>query len=175
MLVSANQLRKESNISVDDDEYLIGPARSVEANHIEVPKGDIITAEENNENRRKTIAAKGLEPAEFAFERAIGKNDSLYSNFVELLALTKRKVGRICLLENGKRTGFATGFMVAENWLLTNWHVFKDAALAEDSEVHFFYEYNTLGHPQSPVVFKFDTSKFEHLICGAPRRFGSNK
>lgn len=165
MLVSAQQLRKESNIGVDDDEYLLEPLKTREtktAETIEPPKGVITTNEQNNENRRKTIAAMSQEPAEFAFERAIGKNDSLYSNFVELIALTKRKVGRIVVIENGKRTGFATGFMVSGSWMLTNWHVFRHVEMAEESEVHFFYEYNTLGHPLAPVVFKFDTSKFEN-------------
>jgi endonuclease G len=50
--------------------------------------------------------------------------------------------------------------MVSDRLLLTNWHVFKNASMAEESEVHFFYEYNAHGHPIPPVIFKFDTAKF---------------
>jgi endonuclease G len=106
------------------------------------------------------ISAKGFEPTEFAYERAIGINDSLYSNFTELIALTKRKVGRIVNIEDERKTGYATGFMVSECLLLTNWHVFKTAQMAKESEVHFFYEYDVHGHPQTPVIFKFDINKF---------------
>lgn len=122
-----------------------------------------ITEEENKrrkENRKDMIASKTAEPVDFAYERAIGNNDSLYSNFIELIALTKKKVARIVIKENGKRTGFATGFMVSKNLMLTNWHVFQTKEMATSSEAHFFYEYDNLGHPIDPVIFKMDESKF---------------
>lgn len=125
-----------------------------------IPQGDILSTEENLRRRREMIEAKAFEPSEFAFERAIGANDSLYSNFTELLALTKRKVGRIVVIEAGKRTGFGTGFMVSKNLLLTNWHVFQTKEMAAESEVHFFYEYDALGHPASPAIFKLDAERF---------------
>jgi endonuclease G len=122
-----------------------------------------VTEEENQkrkENRKDMIASKTAEPVDFAYERAIGNNDSLYSNFVELIALTKRKVARIVIKENDKRVGFATGFMVSKNLMLTNWHVFQSKEIATSSEAHFFYEYDNLGHPIDPVIFKMDDSKF---------------
>ncbi len=124
-----------------------------------IPK-NILGDEVNRQKRKEMIASKAFEPEAFAYERAIGKNDSLYSNFTELIALTKRKVGRIVIIQDGKRQGFATGFMVSSTLLLTNWHVFENAEMAEESEVHFFYEFNTQGQPQSPVIFKFDNSRF---------------
>ncbi len=125
-----------------------------------ITSNNILGADENREKRKEMISAKAFEPTEFAFERSIGKNDSLYSNFTELIALTKRKVGRIVIIQDGKRVGFATGFMVSANLLLTNWHVFKNAAMAQESEVHFFYEYDSQGRPIAPVVFKFDSTCF---------------
>src|SRR6476659_8221867 len=51
-----------------------------------------ISIHENLVKRKEMIAALGQEPVEFAFERAIGKNDSVYSNFCDLIILAKRKV-----------------------------------------------------------------------------------
>lgn len=171
MLVSVEQLKKETNQqpeSIDlkrrNGEILISEEAVIapEENPLikSITRGNILSSDENLEKRKEMISAKGFEPAEFAFERAIGRNDSLYSNFTELIALTKRKIGRIVIKENNKRIGYATGFMVSDRLLLTNWHVFRDAFWAEESEVHFFYEYNASGHPLSPVIFRFDTTKF---------------
>ncbi|HRH49807.1 MAG TPA: DNA/RNA non-specific endonuclease [Panacibacter sp.] len=166
MLVPVKQLKKESNqlpagkkdLFDYSDEVVKEPAEKPLIK--EITKGNILSRDENLDKRKEMIEAKGFEPTDFAFERAIGKNDSLYSNFTELVALTKRKVGRIVIVEDGKRTGFATGFMVSKNLLLTNWHVFKTEAMAIESEIQFFYEYDVQGHPGSPVIFKLDTKKF---------------
>lgn len=126
----------------------------------EVP---VITEAENEkrkEVRKEMIASKTAEPVDFAYERAIGNNDSLYSNFIELIAITKRKVALIVIKENDKKVGFATGFMVSDELMLTNWHVFQNKEMARTSEAHFFYEYDNLGHPLTPVIFKMDASKF---------------
>lgn len=168
--VSVKQLRQESNqmpetVAPEPPEKKVSPADEIfeppDTRIIEeITKDNVLGADTNLKMRKEMIEAMGFEPAEFAYERAIGRNDSLYSNFVELIALTKRKVGRIVVNVDGKRAGFATGFMVSPRVLLTNWHVFRSVAMAEDSEVHFFYEFNTQGHPASPVVFKFDTNVF---------------
>lgn len=125
-----------------------------------ITKDNILGKDANLEKRKEMISAKAIEPVDFAYERAIGKNDSLYSNFIELIALTKRKVGRIVIIQNNKKVGYATGFMVSNSVMLTNHHVFKDKEMAEESEVHFFYEYDAHGRPKQPVIFNFDTSKF---------------
>ncbi|HLO59230.1 MAG TPA: DNA/RNA non-specific endonuclease [Bacteroidales bacterium] len=155
MLVSAKQLRKETNVSQEK-------RKPFEVTVLKEPivSGAIIGESENLKHRRDMISAVGFEPTDFAFERAIGNNDSLYSNFAELIALTKRKVGRIVQKEDNKITGYATGFMVSKSLMLTNWHVFKNKGIAEESEVHFFYEYDMQGHPLSPVIFSFDTTQF---------------
>lgn len=171
MLVSVEQLKKETNQEPEkvglkarggempvSDETVMAPEEKplIKA----ITRGNILSSDENLEKRKEMISAKGFEPAEFAYERAIGRNDSLYSNFTELIALTKRKIGRIVIKVDNKRTGYATGFMVSDRLLLTNWHVFRYASMAVESEVHFFYEYNALGHPLSPVIFKFDPTQF---------------
>lgn len=170
MQVPVKQLQQETNQLVPtsaDKEFVSTPVAeeasiaSADEPLIEtITTNNVLSDEDNREKRKEMIAAKAFEPAEFAFERSIGNNDSLYSNFTELIAVTKRKVGRIVLIQDAKRTGYATGFMVSKDLLLTNWHVFRDASMARESELHFFYEYNVQGRPVSPVVFKFDSSVF---------------
>ncbi len=123
---------------------------------------NIIGAEKNIEKRKEMLSALSVEPLDFAFERAIGKNDSLYSNFIELIADAKRKVGRIVIKSGNKNKGFATGFMVSENLLLTNWHVFNTTDDVEDSIVQFFHELDWQGNPQTAITFKFKPELFFH-------------
>lgn len=171
MKVSVKQLKREINQVAETtfvkktevklpvaEEAVIAPETPILIKP--VVKENVVGAATNIEKRKEMIVAKSFEPADFAFERAIGKNDSLYSNFAELIAITKRKVGRIVIKMDDKRLGYATGFMVSNNLLLTNWHVFKNEGLAIDSELHFFYEYDGHGRPQTPVIFKFDTNHF---------------
>ena len=126
----------------------------------DVTKGVILGTDENLAKRKEMLKTIGQEPVDFAFERAIGKNDSLYSNFVELIENVKQKVGRIAIKQGSKNVGFATGFMVSENLLLTNWHVFKTIDEVADSEIQFFYEYDIFGTPGTPVSFKIRSDIF---------------
>ena len=128
----------------------------------EIVKDNILDSAENLTKRANMLEAIHLEPLEFAFERAIGNNDSVYSNFIELILHAKQKVGRIAVKRGNRNLGFATGFMVSENLLLTNWHVFKTIDAVADSEIQFFYEFNTSGNPQTPVAFKLRTDLFFH-------------
>ncbi len=169
MLVSATQLQKESNQIMVDEEASLNENKKVVQPIISdkekallktITSGNLLGKNTNLVKRKEMISAKGFEPVEFAYERAIGINNSLYSNFTELIALTKRKVTRIVLIEDGKKIGYATGFMVSPNLLLTNWHVFKNVQAAKESELHFFYEYNVNGHPLTPVIFTLDTTHF---------------
>jgi endonuclease G, mitochondrial len=170
MLVSVKQLIRETNRTIKAPDVRSGESdivADVAAINLEeksflkaITKGNIISKDENLKKRKEMISAIGFEPSEFAYERAIGENDSLYSNFAELIALTKRKVGRIVIYDGKELAGYATGFMVSRNLMLTNWHVFMNPQQASDSEVYFFYEYDAQGHPMQHAVFKFDTTLF---------------
>jgi endonuclease G, mitochondrial len=127
-----------------------------------IPSGNIVSPSENLVNRKEMLKSIGQEPADFAFERAIGENDAVYSNFVELIEFAKQKVGRVVIKNSGKTIGYATGFMVAENLLLTNWHVFQNKEMVSDSQVQFFYEYDRKGNPLQAVSFSLDASLFFH-------------
>jgi endonuclease G, mitochondrial len=126
----------------------------------DVRKGNILGKDENLVKRKEMITSIGQEPADFAYERAIGNNDSVYSNFVELIVIAKKKVGRIVLKNGVENIGYATGFMVSDDLLLTNWHVFEDKESVADSEVQFFYELDTMGNPGDSVSFKLNASDF---------------
>ena len=128
----------------------------------EITAGNILGTDENLNKRKEMLETVSQEPVDFAFERAIGKNDSVYSNFVELIGNAKQKVGRIAIKRGNRNIGFATGFMVAENLLLTNWHVFRSVNEIAESEVQFFYELNTSGNPGTAVSFKLHGEIFYH-------------
>jgi endonuclease G len=144
------------NISDFSDEALIADVPP------EITKGNVLGTAENLTRRKEMLEEINKEPVEFAFERAIGENDSVYSNFVELILNAKRKVGRVAIKEGNRNIGYATGFMVAENLLLTNWHVFRTIAEVADSEIQFFYEYDTSGNPGTPTSFKLQSNTFYH-------------
>ena len=74
----------------------------------EIVKDNILDSAENLTKRANMLEAIHLEPLEFAFERAIGNNDSVYSNFIELILHAKQKVGRIAVKRGNRNLGFAT-------------------------------------------------------------------
>ncbi|MBL7806538.1 MAG: DNA/RNA non-specific endonuclease [Saprospiraceae bacterium] len=121
---------------------------------------DGVSDDQNLEQRKNMLRDFGLEPVDFAFERAIGQNDSVYSNFIETIQSAKQKVGRIVIKRSNTIQGYATGFMVSERLLLTNWHVFKQKEEAMDSEVQFGYEYDGSGRPKTPHIFKLAPKDF---------------
>ena len=113
-----------------------------------------------NINRKMTLEYKAPEPTDFAYERAIGKNDSVYSNFVELLMDAKEKVGRILVKNENNLVGYATGFMVSPRLMLTNWHVFQNPGDAAHSEVQFGYELDVFGKEKPATAFSFCPDEF---------------
>ncbi len=123
-------------------------------------KGVILTPQENIEKRKEMLDAISVEPTDFAFERAIGTNDAVYSNFADLIENAKRKVGKIIVKDGNKNIAFATGFMVSDKLLLTNWHVLNSKEDVKNSEVEFFYEYDLEGDPMPTIRFNFDADTF---------------
>jgi endonuclease G len=121
---------------------------------------DGVSDDQNLKQRKQMLRDSGLEPVDFAFERAIGNNDSVYSNFIETLQSAKQKVGRIVIKRGNTVEGYATGFMVSERLILTNWHVFRQKEDALDSEVQFGYEYDGSGRPKTPHIFKLAPNDF---------------
>jgi endonuclease G len=101
-----------------------------------------------NENRTPDDTA--------ALERAFGTNDlvNLYYFWAGIRAA--RSVGMIRISPGpGDPGGFATGFMIAPNLLLTNWHVFKTAETASRARVEFAFEADASGNERTPTWFSF--------------------
>ncbi len=167
MFISRDQLEdcssrysflKKKNIDQELDQY--GDKAYLADVAPETIDNNLLGNSENLIKRRQLLDELGTEPADFAFERAIGKNDSVYSNFVDLLRNATQKVGRIAVRVGNQNVGFATGFMVSDNLLLTNWHVFKTMEDAVDSEVQFGYELDGFGRPKTPVTFRLRPDQF---------------
>ena len=92
MLIQVDQLEKSrkrydswkdldkvrTKIDTLDEKMLLGDL-SMEIEPI--IKGNIISDSENKLKRKRMIESLGMEPVDFAMERAIGRNDSVYSNF----------------------------------------------------------------------------------------------
>lgn len=157
MLISLKQLELETN---REPEQVTAESVQEQSRLKSIVGKNVLSADLRLQKRKEMIRAVRFEPEDFAYERAIGRNDSLFSNFAELIAITKRKVGRIVIKEDGEVKGYGTGFMVSPTLMITNWHVFKTQEAAAASEVYFFYEYNNLGRPKTSVVFRFDTTQF---------------
>lgn len=129
---------------------------------IEEEESNIVGDEKNLINRRALIKETAPEPVDFAFERAIGNNDSVYSNFAELIIEAKKKVGRIAVIQHNAVVGYATGFMVSDSLMLTNWHVMSIPEDAEKSTIEFNYEYDIEGNLKKSTTFALDPHLFFH-------------
>ena len=126
------------------------------------PTNNVIPPEEVEERRKQMLESSSIEPIDFALERAIGNNDSVYSNFIELIAAAKEKVCRISVKSGIREIYSATGFMVSERLLLTNEHVFQTKEDAVDSEAQFFFEFDIHGRQIIPTTFKLAPDEFFH-------------
>lgn len=119
------------------------------------------TKEEVSESRKNAIERKGLEPLNFALERVIGKNDSLYSNYFLLGVASMRAIGRIYVDKKSERKRYyATGFLISPNLCLTNYHVFQTEADARDSTLQMEYERDARGNTVNAVSFRFREKEF---------------
>ncbi len=77
-----------------------------------------------------------------------------------------QKVGKsVAMIHNSnddKRPpiGFATGFMIAENLLITNHHVFPDASTARGCAANFMFEYNSSKELNFGTSFELNPDRF---------------
>jgi len=89
------------------------------------------------------------------FEEIVEDDDLMPIRYFEMGKLAARSVGRIHV-DLGPKVGegYATGFLVAPGVLLTNWHVFKTAAIVEAATVSFDAEDDIRGLPAVAKVFR---------------------
>jgi endonuclease G, mitochondrial len=110
--------------------------------------------------RLKFLTADGQRATPLEQEALLGTNDLLDVNFIDRCRLARRCVGRIRVQGPG-RGGWATGFLIAPGIILTNHHVFSDAASVSTSRIGFDYWYDIAGHkPDIVDEFDFDPDRF---------------
>ena len=91
-----------------------------------------------------------------AFERAIGTNDLLGLNYFWQGIKAARSVARILIAPVPQDPGgSATGFMIAPNLMLTNWHVFDTPDVAKRARAQFAYEADQNGNQRVSTWFAF--------------------
>lgn len=106
----------------------------------------------------RRIAREGM-PISEALERING-----VPNFQDILILKKifrlsEAIGRITIKNQYGTSGFGTGFLIAPGIIITNHHVFPDAATAAQSYIQFNYELNDKGEPVPVQTFNLKPDK----------------
>lgn len=99
------------------------------------------------------------EEAQRAFERQIGGKDTQPCWFLTKGAETRRRVGRIHVRDARRRVGWATGFLVAPNLMVTNQHVLDSLDTARFSRVEFDYEETFEGEILPSAIFDLAPSE----------------
>lgn len=120
-----------------------------------------IEKEANLTERYEHIVLNSFEPFDIAKERAIGNNDLMSINYLQLGFFASRAVCRIHVKNiNGGNEGYGTGFLITPNLLLTNNHIFESGDFAVKSFAEFNYQYNMRGEPSESYLFEFIPSEF---------------
>jgi endonuclease G, mitochondrial len=92
--------------------------------------------------KRAQLKAIVGEALPFGVERSMGAWDGVLLAPTDQARIAGRPVAR--LIAPGEpgatREGFATGFLIAPDLLMTNWHVFRDRAEARGCAAQFLYE-----------------------------------
>lgn len=153
----------EFNPSPEEIQKIRARIASEPANTLDTP--------EQKERRKAMIASVAAEPVADALERYIGNNDLLPINYLLIGYLQSRSVGRIRYFDKVEgRPATATGFLVSEDLVMTNHHVFPvaDSAefrnFAEDAIIEFNHEYDIDGKARDPLVFELDPERFIHTV-----------
>jgi endonuclease G len=115
---------------------------------------------QQTERRRRLLANQTADSAlaDIQIERILAGNDLTDINYLAIGLQRARSVGRILLRQNARPSGFATGFLIAPNIMITNHHVFSDAETVRDSLLQMNYERDATGQELTPVEFRFDLS-----------------
>ncbi|NUS56807.1 MAG: trypsin-like peptidase domain-containing protein, partial [Streptomycetaceae bacterium] len=111
-------------------------------------------------NERLSAIAAESNPT-VADERIIGASNDLQSSaFLPRGVRAAATVGRIWSTAGGRTQACATGFLVAPRLLLTNHHVFPDAATAGEAFVEFGADTGLDGMPLAGTRFSFAADVF---------------
>jgi endonuclease G len=110
---------------------------------------------------QRAVAIRGRPPG-FDIERIIGPTNDLEDQPGDETARRRgRPVARLVALSGDRIVdSLATGFLVGDDLLMTNWHVFEEASWAEQTAAQFLYEKDPTGKIGPGVVFRLDPSAF---------------
>lgn len=124
---------------------------------------------EHAERRKRMIEAVSVEDISDAFERYVGDNELLPINYLLGGYLQSRSVGLIRYYDRREGKGaVATGFLVSENVVMTNHHVFpvdsvqEFEAFATNPTIEFNFAYDIDGNRPEPIVFALDPARLLH-------------
>ncbi|OLS23352.1 MAG: Glutamyl endopeptidase precursor [Candidatus Heimdallarchaeota archaeon LC_3] len=128
----------------------------------EIDRGRFLSIEQRDSRFQRLLDETGNpERARSAFERIIGGNDLVNINFLEKGLIASRAICRIQLRNrSGRLLGYATGFLIGPEVLLTNNHVFKRKEDATYSIADFNYELDITNYEKPVVRFSFHPEKF---------------
>jgi endonuclease G len=103
-----------------------------------------------------------VRPFGIGFERKIGPTLDLDDTPTPTERKAGASVARIVELKQDGRIGegFATGFLVTPNLLMTNWHVFERSSDATGCGAQLGYERNDAGMIENGLVFELDPDRF---------------
>jgi len=123
-----------------------------------------MTADQRARRYQHLLAETGTpEKARTALERIVGGNDLVSINYLAKGLAAARSVGRIQLRRpSGDVIGFGTGFLIGPGVLMTNHHVFEQAADARSALVDFDYELDVNNQERAPGHFAFDPERLFH-------------
>lgn len=138
----------------------LGLERFAGANPIAPPLATATVPTAALSKRLKFLTADGQRATPLEQEALLGTNDLLDVNFIDRCRLARRCVGRIRVQGPGRR-GWATGFLIAPGIVITNHHVFPDAASVSTSRIGFDYWYDISGREPDVVdEYDFDPDRF---------------
>jgi endonuclease G len=119
---------------------------------IEWKSTDSINFQEDTNMSMEWKSTDSIDLAERRAEQIIGPN-----NFQNPWFLKKglARLAPVGLIPNN-----GTGFLISENLIMTNWHIFRDSSWAEDQEFILGFEQNEDGSTPQTQKFKLLPEKF---------------
>ncbi|MEJ0086749.1 MAG: DNA/RNA non-specific endonuclease [Pseudomonadota bacterium] len=126
--------------------------------------GDISSSLEQRERRDFLVSSlQDSTAAKAAFERVLLGNELQPIAYLARGTIASRSIARIEIRSpSGALEGWGTGFLISPGVLITNNHVFPDAASAKGSMAQFMYETGVDDEQQAMVAFALDPGAFFH-------------
>lgn len=111
-------------------------------------------------NRFAFLTADGQAATPLENEALQGADDLLEMSFLDRCFLVRGCIGRI-RFSTPRGRSYATGFLIAPGIILTNHHVFRNAAAARQARIEFGYWYDVAGQlPSVSNEYDLDPERF---------------